>query len=226
MKEENHNQETERRLFDRILKYTGVFGSVQGVAMIVTLVLAKVKSVMLGTAGYGMTENLNRTADIVKNATNKDIAREVYQLNPLIPEQVTLSVIENICQAAANLMSMGHAVTLQSKGRAALRIYPDVSLRGRNITLARAQQLDDTITELTTANAGDLVSRVGVRVRVRAACQPAFAKLLQDAGISTQRKDTINMPKILQGGSTPSGGGTSGGTTPSGSGDDPNAGND
>ena len=73
MKEENHNQETERRLFDRILKYTGVFGSVQGVAMIVTLVLAKVKSVMLGTAGYGMTENLNRTADIVKNATNLGI---------------------------------------------------------------------------------------------------------------------------------------------------------
>ena len=179
-----------------------------------------------GNENIGAEAKTITVQEIVKNATNKDIAREVFLLNPLIPEQVTLSVIENICQAAANLMAMGHAVTLQSKGRAALRIYPDVSLRGRNITLARAQQLDDTITELTTDNAGDLVSRVGVRVRVRAACQPAFAKLLQDAGISTQRKDTINVPKILQSGSTPSGGGTSGGGTNPPSGDDPNGGND
>ena len=180
-----------------------------------------------GNENIGAEAKTITVQEIVKNATNKDIAREVYQLNPLIPEQVTLSVIENICQAAANLMAMGHAVTLQSKGRAALRIYPDVSLRGRNITLARAQQLDNTITDLTTDNAADLVSRVGVRVRVRAACQPAFAKLLQDAGISTQRKETVNMPKILQGsgGSTPSGGGTGGGTN-GGGGDDPNAGND
>jgi len=67
------NPEQERRLFDRILKYTGVFGGVQMVGMAVTVVLAKVKSLLLGSAGFGVTESLNRTADIVKTATNLGI---------------------------------------------------------------------------------------------------------------------------------------------------------
>lgn len=60
----------ERRLYDRILKYTGVFSGVQGVAMIVSAVLAKVKSCMIGPAGFGIIENVNRTTEIVRNATN------------------------------------------------------------------------------------------------------------------------------------------------------------
>ena len=68
------NTESERRLFDRILKYTGVFGSVQGVSIIVTLVINMVKSRILGPVGYGITENLNRSTDLVKNSTNLGIA--------------------------------------------------------------------------------------------------------------------------------------------------------
>ena len=64
----------DRRLFDRILKYTGVFGSVQGVSIIVTMVLNMVKSRLLGPAGYGITENLNRNTDLVRNSTNLGIA--------------------------------------------------------------------------------------------------------------------------------------------------------
>lgn len=64
----------ERRLFDRILKYTGVFGSVQGVTMMVTLVINMVKSRLLGPVGYGITESLNRSADLVKSSTNLGIA--------------------------------------------------------------------------------------------------------------------------------------------------------
>ena len=71
--QENRGSESERRLFDRILKYTGVFGSVQGVSMIVTLVINMVKSRLLGPAGYGITESLNRTTDLIKNSTNLGI---------------------------------------------------------------------------------------------------------------------------------------------------------
>lgn len=71
--QENRSGEAERRLFDRILKYTGVFGSVQGVSMIVTVVINMVKSRLLGPMGYGITENLNRTTDLVKNSTNLGI---------------------------------------------------------------------------------------------------------------------------------------------------------
>lgn len=63
----------ERKLYDRILKYTGVFSSVQGVALVISVVLAKAKSLLLGPAGFGITENLNRTTDIIKNATNLGI---------------------------------------------------------------------------------------------------------------------------------------------------------
>lgn len=180
-----------------------------------------------GNENIGAEEKSITVNEVVTPAYATDLAREIHHLNPLIPEQVTLSVLENFCQAAANLMSMGHAVVLQTKGRAAIRLYPDVRLVGRNITLAKAQRIDNTVTDLTTDNAGDLVGRVGVRVRVRAECEPAFTKLLNAAGVTTQRKDTINVPKITTGtgSNTPSGGGNTGGTTPAG-GDNPNDGND
>lgn len=72
--EDSHNSSTDSRLFDRILKYTGVFGSVQGVAIIVTLILNMVKSRLLGPVGYGITESLNRNTDLVRNSTNLGVA--------------------------------------------------------------------------------------------------------------------------------------------------------
>ena len=71
---DNINPESERHLFDRIVKYTGVFGSVQGVSLLVTLVLTKFKSVFLGPVGYGITESFNRSVDIIRSSTNLGIA--------------------------------------------------------------------------------------------------------------------------------------------------------
>ena len=72
--QEKNGIETERSLFDRILKYTGVFGSVQALSIFVSLVLTKVKSVLLGPAGYGITESLNRSIDLIRNSTNLGVA--------------------------------------------------------------------------------------------------------------------------------------------------------
>jgi len=159
----------------------------------------------------------------VKTAGVKDLSREIALLNKLIPEQVAAAVLDNFCEAAAALMAMGQAVVLKSKGKAAIRLIPDVKLNGRNITLARAQQLDNTITDLTPDNAGDLVQRVGVRVRARAVCEPAMTKLLQAAGIATQKTDIVNIPKILSNGTTPNT--PTNPETPTDP-DDPNGGND
>lgn len=71
---DNNGVDEERRLFDRIVKYTGVFGGVQGVSMLVTLVINMFKSRLLGPVGYGITENLNRSTDLVKSSTNLGIA--------------------------------------------------------------------------------------------------------------------------------------------------------
>lgn len=133
------------------------------------------------------------------------------------------AVLDNFCEAAAALMSMGQAVVLKSRGKAAIRLIPDVKLIGRNITLARAQQLDNTITDLTEDNAADLVQRVGVRVRARAVCAPALTELIQAAGVSTQKNNVINIPKVLR--TNNNSDNTGGGGTPTG-GDNPNDGND
>lgn len=69
----NINSNPEHGVFDRILKYAGVFGSVQVMAMFVTLVLNKIKSVWLGPACYGITESLNRNTDVIRNMTNLGI---------------------------------------------------------------------------------------------------------------------------------------------------------
>lgn len=56
-------------IYDRIVKYTGVFGGVQAIS----LILAKIKSVLLGPEGYGISENLNRATDLIKSSTNLGI---------------------------------------------------------------------------------------------------------------------------------------------------------
>lgn len=162
----------------------------------------------------------------VKTAGAKDLSREIHMLNKLIPEQVALSVLDNFCEAAAALMAMGQAVVLKSKGKAAIRLIPDVKLNGRNITLARAQQLDNTITDLTADIAGELVGRVGVRVRARAVCEAAMTQLLQNAGVTTQKAAIVDVPKVSRagdGGTTP--GGTTGGNTGTTGGTTGNTGN-
>lgn len=73
-RKDNINPESDRHLFDRIVKYTGVFGGVQGISMLVSLVITKFKSVILGPAGYGITESLNRSVDLIRSATNLGIA--------------------------------------------------------------------------------------------------------------------------------------------------------
>ena len=50
-----------------------------------------------------------------------------------------------------------------------------------------------------------------------------MTKLLQAAGIATQKTDIVNIPKILSNGTTPTDPGT---TTPTTDPDDPNNGND
>ena len=90
---DNNNLESERRLFDRILKYTGVFGSVQGVSMLVTLIINMVKSRLLGPVGYGITESLNRSTDLVKNSTNLGISTVAV---PAISRHVNESEINEL----------------------------------------------------------------------------------------------------------------------------------
>ena len=62
--------EPDKKRFDRILKYTGVFGSVHGFSMLVKLLNNMFKSRLLGPMGFGIIENLNRNTDLIRNSTN------------------------------------------------------------------------------------------------------------------------------------------------------------
>ena len=161
--------------------------------------------------GSGKTITAN---EIVETADEKALAREIHHLNQLIPEQVAEAVLANFCQAAAQLMAMGYAVTLKNGNDAALRIYPDIKIKGGNINLARAKELDPTVIELSMANAGDLALKAGVTVRAKAECESKFTELLLAQGASVERKAVMETAivarKDSQGGSAGGGTGTPG----------------
>ncbi len=138
--------------------------------------------------GTGPTITAN---EIVDTADASALAREIHHLNSLIPEQVAEAVLQNFCEAAANLMAMGYAVVLRSGADAAIRIYPDVHVKGGNINLDRAKALIPGTVSLSLDNAGDLVSKAGVTVRAKAECEVKFNDLLTKAEARLERKEVV-----------------------------------
>ena len=156
-------------------------------------------------AGKTITAN-----EIVETVDEKALAREIHHLNQLIPEQVAEAVLANFCAAAAQLMAMGYAVVLKNGNDAALRIYPDVRIKGGNINLARAKELDPSVSELKMENAGDLALKAGVTVRAKAECEAKFTELLLAQGASVERKAVVEKAFVARKGSQ---GGSAGGGT-------------
>ena len=138
--------------------------------------------------GTGPTITAN---EIVDTADASALAREIHHLNSLIPEQVAEAVLQNFCEAAANLMAMGYAVVLRSGADSAIRIYPDVHVKGGNINLDRAKALIPGTVALSLDNAGDLVSKAGVTVRAKAECEVKFTDLLEKAEARLERKEVV-----------------------------------
>ena len=141
----------------------------------------------LGNEALG-TEKTITANEAVRTADVKALAREIHHQNTLIPEQVASAVLENFCAAACELMAMGFAVQLNNGNDVAMRIFPDVHIKGGNINLKRAKELDQSVTELTLENAGDLIDKAGgVTVKVRAVVQQKFTDLLNQQDVKVQR---------------------------------------
>ena len=143
-----------------------------------------------GVEAFGTGPSITAN-EIVDTADASALAREIHHLNSLIPEQVAEAVLQNFCEAAANLMAMGYAVVLRSGADAAIRIYPDVHVKGGNINLDRAKQLIPGTVALSLDNAGELVSKAGVTVRAKAECEAKFTDLLTTAGARLERKEVV-----------------------------------
>ncbi len=171
-----------------------------------------------GIEAFDVEQKTITANEDVKTADEQALAREIHHENSLIPEQVAKAVLENFCKAAANLMSMGFAIQLRNDDDVALRIHPDIHVKGGNINLARAKELDPKVTELTLENAGDLVSKAGVTLRVKAECQPKFTELLKSLNPSVNRATVIERAKVAllddDNDDDDTGGSQGGGTTP------------
>jgi len=138
----------------------------------------------------------------VRTCDTKALAREISHQNSLIPEDVAASVLGYFCKAAVQKMAEGFAVQLTNGNDVALRIFPDVHVKGGNINLARAKELDPTVTELTEENAGALIDKAGVTVRVRAICQQKFTDLLDAEEYQLKRTGIEIVPYVAKGGNT------------------------
>ena len=134
--------------------------------------------------------------EVVENVDAKFMAHHMHLHNALIPEDVATAVLNVFCESAAELMGQGHAVVLTSKGKAALRLYPDVHVKGGNINLARAQELMEGVTELSLDNASELVQRAGLTLRAKAECEPAMGVLLDQSKSGLTLNSVVNVPYV------------------------------
>lgn len=67
-------EQGQKSSYDRIIKYTGVFGGVQTLVNLITLVKGKLVALFIGPAGMGITYAFNRTIDLVCKTTDLGIS--------------------------------------------------------------------------------------------------------------------------------------------------------
>ena len=149
-----------------------------------------------GVEALNINEKSVSAEEVVENVDANFMAHHMHLHNPLIPEDVATAVLNAFCESAAELMGQGHAVVLTSKGKAALRLYPDIHVKGGNINLARAQELMEGVTELSLDNATELVQRAGLTLRAKAECEPAMGVLLDQSKSGLTLNEVVNVPYV------------------------------
>ena len=142
------------------------------------------------------SEKTVTAVEVVENVDANFMAHHMHLHNPLIPEDVATAGLNAFCESAAELMGQGHAVVLTNKGKAALRLYPDIHVKGGNINLARAQELMPEVTELSLDNAAELVQRAGLTLRAKAECEPAMGVLLDQSKSGLTLNEVVNVPYV------------------------------
>ena len=60
--------------YSHVLKYTGIFGGVQGINILLGLVRNKLIAVLLGPSGMGLASLFNSTVNFISQATNLGIS--------------------------------------------------------------------------------------------------------------------------------------------------------
>ncbi len=64
-----HKEENGNRLYDHVLKYTGLFGGVQGITVLLSVIRNKFVAVLLGSVGLALIDIYNHAMNLLGNAT-------------------------------------------------------------------------------------------------------------------------------------------------------------
>lgn len=148
----------------------------------------------LPNANLGITERTITANEDCRTCDTKALAREIHHQNQLIPEDVAESVLKYFCKASVEKMSEGFAIQLKNDDDVAMRIFPDIHLKGGNINLKRAKELTEnaSLTEQQMVDmAGELIDKVGVTVSVRAVAQRKFTELLEKEKYQLKRTGIV-----------------------------------
>lgn len=167
-----------------------------------------------GNANIGSEKSVSANEDLL-TCDERALAREIsHQSHGLITEDVAALVLSHFAKASAEKMSEGFRIQFNVDGKVAMIIFPDIHIKGGNINLSRAQQLDPTVTELTVQNAAQLIDKAGgVTCRVRCTAMQPFTDLLEKVEYSLERTGTVEAAYVEasddsgSGDDTPQGGG-------------------
>ena len=75
--------ESEKGAYGHVLKYTGVFGGVQGLNVLVSLVRNKFVALLLGPSGMGLVTLFNTTVSFISQSTHFGISTSASFRNSL-----------------------------------------------------------------------------------------------------------------------------------------------
>ena len=79
MNQDQDNDVVKDSGYDGILKYTGIFGGVQGLVSLITLLKVSVVSKLLGPIGVGLVDVYNRSIELVRKTTDLGISYSAVQ---------------------------------------------------------------------------------------------------------------------------------------------------
>ncbi len=92
------NTKEDENAYDHIVKYTGLFGGVQGVNMLIGLIRNKVAAFFLGTSGIGLIGIYNKVTGLISQATNFGISfSAVKHVAELMGDADAKSLNEYVC---------------------------------------------------------------------------------------------------------------------------------
>ena len=95
-----HNEETNDTSYDHVLKYTGVFGGVQGLKMLMSVVRNNLTAKFLGKSGVGLITVYNSISEFLISACNMGIPLNATQRSGELFDEGSASDIEHFVMVA------------------------------------------------------------------------------------------------------------------------------